>query len=127
MSVRRFAVLALALASVACASREAALAPAAAAQPFAPGPDTTAQAATRGQQLAARTCAGCHAVGPVGASPMAEATPFREVVRLYPLDRLEEAFAQGLVTSHPAMPAFVFRASEIDDLVAYLEPVKAEP
>ena len=58
---------------------------------------------------------------------MAEATPFREIVHRYPLDQLEEAFAEGLVTGHPAMPPFVFRASEIDDLIAYLETVKAEP
>lgn len=90
-------------------------------------PDTTERAAVRGQQLATQACAGCHAVGAAGVSPMAEATPFRVVVRRYPLDQLEEAFAEGLVTSHPAMPAYVFRASEIDDLIAYLETVKAEP
>lgn len=86
----------------------------------------TEQAALRGQQLATQACASCHAVGVVGASPMAEATPFRTIVERYPLDRLEEGFAEGLVTSHPAMPAYVFRASEIDDLIAYLETVKSE-
>ncbi|WP_439476817.1 c-type cytochrome [Brevundimonas sp.] len=89
--------------------------------------DTAEQAAVRGQQLATQACAGCHAVSAVGDSPMAEATPFREIVHRYPLDQLEEAFAEGLVTGHPAMPAYVFRASEIDDLIAYLETVKAEP
>ena len=128
MTLRRLAAaVTLALACAACASRESPLAPAAAAEPFARGTDSTAQAAMRGQQLAARTCANCHAVGPVGASPMAEATPFRVIVHRYPLDQLEEAFAEGLVTGHPAMPPFVFRASEIDDLIAYLETVKAEP
>lgn len=90
-------------------------------------PDTTERAAVRGQQLANQACAGCHAVDAVGDSPMAEATPFREIVHRYPLDQLEEAFAEGLVTSHPAMPAYVFRASEIDNLIAYLETVKVEP
>ena len=90
-------------------------------------PDTVEQAAVRGRQLATGACAGCHAVGAVGDSPMAAATPFREIVHRYPLDQLEEAFDEGLVTSHPAMPAYVFRASEIDDLIAYLETVKAEP
>lgn len=90
-------------------------------------PDGMEQAALRGQQLANRACAGCHAVGAAAESPMAEATPFRQVVGRYPLDQLEEAFAEGLVTGHPAMPDFVFRASEIDDLIAYLETVKAEP
>lgn len=89
--------------------------------------DTAADAAARGGQLAARTCAACHAVGPTGASPLTEATPFREVARDRPLDQLETAFAEGLVTSHPAMPAFAFRASEIDDLMAYLETLRSEP
>lgn len=112
--------VAIALGSAACASQEPPSTPASAR------PDMTAEAAARGQQLVARACAGCHAVGVVGASPMAEATPFRQIVHRYPLDQLEEAFAEGLVTGHPAMPAFVFRASEIDDLIAYLETVKAE-
>lgn len=120
MSVR-LAALALVLVCTACASPE----PPAGA--VASGRDMRAEAAARGQRLAAGACASCHAVAPVGASPMAEATPFREIVHRYPLDQLEEAFAEGLVTGHPAMPAFVFRASEIDDLIAYLETVKAEP
>ena len=41
------------------------------------------------------------------------------------LDQIEQGFAEGLVTSHPAMPAFAFRASEIDDLMAYLDVLRA--
>lgn len=89
--------------------------------------DTMAAAAERGRRLATSACASCHAIGAVGASPMAAATPFREIVRRYPARELEEGFAEGLVTGHPAMPAFAFRASEIDDLIAYLETLEAEP
>ena len=125
------ALAGLALVGAACASQEPPTIPAvhgsSPAAPFAPGGDATAQAAWRGQRLASAACASCHAIGRAGASPMAEATPFREIVHRYPLDQLEEAFAEGLVTGHPAMPPFVFRASEIDDLIAYLETVKAEP
>ena len=32
--------------------------------------------------------------------------------------------AQGLVTTHPAMPPFTFRAGEIDDLIAYLDTLR---
>ena len=109
---------ALALTLVGCAGHEAPRAP--------PAADPGDQAAVRGQRIAAVTCASCHAIGREGASPLPEATPFREVVHRYPLDRLEEAFAEGLVTGHPAMPPFVFRASEIDDLIAYLETVRDE-
>ena len=119
MSVHRLTAV---LAALVC------LAGARPAQPAAmavPEQDALAEAAARGEQFAARACANCHAIGPAGVSPMAEATPFRVIVHRYPLDQLEEAFAEGLVTGHPAMPAVVFRASEIDDLVAYLETVRA--
>ena len=84
-----------------------------------------AEATERGRILTSTACAGCHATGITGDSPMSEATPLREIARLQPLDRLEAGFAEGLVTAHPAMPAYVFRAGEIDDLIAYLESLKA--
>jgi len=120
MLMLRLAVAVLAVSCAACAGHEAPPAPAP------PTSDLMADAAVRGQQLAARTCAGCHAVGPVGASPLAAATPFRAIVQRGSLDQIEQGFAEGLVTSHPAMPAFAFRASEIDDLMAYLEVLRAE-
>ncbi|MBB5747565.1 hypothetical protein GGR13_003193 [Brevundimonas variabilis] len=43
------------------------------------------------------------------------------------MNDLEAAFAAGLVTTHPAMPPYVFRASEIDDLIAYLGTLKSVP
>lgn len=95
-------------------------------QPPLSAQDGALEAVERGRRLAASACAGCHAIGPVGASTLAAAPPFRVIVRRRPLDQLEAAFAEGLVTSHPAMPTHVFRASEIDDLIAYLETVKAE-
>ncbi|WP_396593404.1 c-type cytochrome [Brevundimonas sp. R86498] len=97
----------------------------------APAPDpmsglalANADAAARGQRITSGVCASCHATGLTGDSPMAAATPFRVIVQRYPLDQLEEAFGEGLVTGHPAMPEFVFRASEIDDLMAYLQTLK---
>jgi mono/diheme cytochrome c family protein len=86
-----------------------------------------AEAIERGRLLTATACAGCHSTAATGASPMADATPFREILHDYPMDQLEGAFAEGLVTTHPAMPPYIFRAGEIDDLVAYLETLKAEP
>lgn len=116
-------VATLALFCTGCSAAMSAAAPTAAPMDR----DGPAAAAERGRRLADSACAGCHAVGPVGASPLAAAPPFRQVVHRYPLDRLEGAFAEGLVTSHPAMPTFVFRASEIDDLIAWLETVEPEP
>lgn len=119
--LRLTAAVVLALGAAACASREPPPAP------DTPTVDLGAEAAARGYDLAARTCAVCHAIGPADASPMPEATPFRVIVRRRSLDQLEQGFGEGLVTSHPAMPAFAFRASEIDDLIAWLETVRSEP
>lgn len=121
MSIFRIAALLLvACASGACQTQPALQRPA----PGSQADPMMAEAVERGRLLTERTCASCHAVGRSGASPMVEATPFREIVKRYPLDQLEEGFAEGLVTAHPAMPEFVFRASEIDDLIAYLETLK---
>ena len=76
-----------------------------------------------GGSLAQRLCAGCHAIGRDGESPMKVAPPFRTMGGIYPVSDLQEAFAEGLVTAHPAMPAFELEPQEIADLIAYLESV----
>ena len=85
------------------------------------------EAASRGRAITIIGCASCHAIDATGASPLAAAPPFRDVVHRRSLDDLETAFATGLVTTHPAMPPYVFRAAEIDDLIAYFETLKAAP
>ena len=79
--------------------------------------------ADRGAMLVQQKCAGCHSVERTGDSPMAAAPPFRAMGVLYPVSDLQEAFAEGLVTAHPAMPAFELQSTEIADLIAYLERV----
>lgn len=85
------------------------------------------EAVSRGRAIMVIGCASCHAIDPTGASPLLAAPPFRDVVRRRSLDDLETAFATGLVTTHPAMPPYVFRASEIDDLIAYLGTLESAP
>ncbi|WP_332638604.1 c-type cytochrome [Brevundimonas sp.] len=79
--------------------------------------------ADRGAILVRQNCAGCHAVERSGDSPMAAAPPFRDMGVQYPVQDLQEAFAEGLVTAHPAMPAFQFEPRQIADVIAYLENV----
>lgn len=54
---------------------------------------------------------------------MPAAPSFRDMGVFYPVRDLQEAFAEGLVTAHPAMPAFEMEPTEIADLIAYLESV----
>jgi mono/diheme cytochrome c family protein len=82
----------------------------------------------RGRAFAETACSGCHAIDRTGTSPLAEAPPLRDVVARRSPDSLVRGFSEGLVTSHPTMPAYVFRASEIDDLMAWLDTLnRAEP
>lgn len=120
MRIPAIAILLGALAQVGCAP-PAALSVAPVDQ-VSPSPGSPIQqAAARGAALAAGSCASCHSIGRSGASPLAAAPPFRDVVARRSLDDIETGMAQGLVTAHPAMPLLNFRAGEIDDLIAYLE------
>jgi cytochrome c len=82
--------------------------------------------ADKGKVLAEENCGRCHAVGPEGASPHEEAPPFRTFVEKWPLEHLEEALAEGIVTGHPDMPMFVFQPPEIDALIEYLHTLAPE-
>ena len=73
-----------------------------------------------GRVLAERLCARCHAVGETGESPHKDAPPFRKFAKMWPLENLEESLAEGIVTGHPDMPAFVFEPDEIDALIEHL-------
>jgi len=74
----------------------------------------------RGQAIAERLCARCHAIREQGASPMGLAPPFRDLPKRYPVENLAEALAEGIVTGHPAMPRFTFEPREIDALLTYI-------
>lgn len=82
--------------------------------------------AERGAAFAREQCSACHAVGDDGASPLAAAPPLREISRRYPVEQLEEAFAEGFVTSHSTMPEFVLDAGQNRDLIAYLASIQEE-
>ncbi len=74
-----------------------------------------------GRVLAEQNCARCHAIGRKGASPNAQATPFRLIHRKYPIDNLEESFAEGTSGNHLGMPDFEFSPREVGDLLAYIK------
>jgi len=94
--------------------------PAAARPASAAGPDIAA-----GQAYAAHNCARCHAVGRTGASPVAGVPPFRAFARLWPLESLEEALAEGIMVGHPAMPEFApLSPAQIRDFIGYLGSIQ---
>ena len=76
-----------------------------------------------GEALVRQNCAGCHAVTEEDASPNPRAIPFRFLGRLYPIEHLEEALAEGIMVSHE-MPEFVLEAEQVTALIKYLNAIQ---
>jgi len=78
----------------------------------------------RGEELLTKNCASCHAVGRSGASPHKDAPAFRTLGQRYPIESLEEALAEGIVSGHPDMPEFSFDADDVGAIIAYLKSIQ---
>lgn len=89
-------------------------------------PKTDLTPMPRGRELLATNCGACHALDPEGASPLAAAPPFRDVVKRYPPASLEEALAEGIVTGHEDMPEFSFDPDQITAIISYLDNLRAK-
>ena len=89
-----------------------------------PGAAQTPPDVQRGLALARTHCAQCHSIDKVGLSPLAIAPPFRDLHKRYPIESLEEAFAEGILTGHPTMPQFRFEPDQIGDLIAFLKSLE---
>ncbi len=116
MKTKTPAILALPILALLCLI---AAANGAVAQPAAP-PSAT----DRGFAFVTENCARCHAVGPTGDSPLVLAPRFRDLHLRYPVEYLEEALAEGILTGHPEMPQFVLDPAEIADVIAYLKTLE---
>lgn len=77
-----------------------------------------------GREIAETNCAPCHAIGSSGASPHREAPRFRDLSSRYPIEALEEAFAEGIVVGHEDMPVFKPNPEQATALLAYLESIQ---
>ena len=81
----------------------------------------------RGLTFARVNCGRCHSLDKVSPSPLSVAPPFRELHNRYPVETLEEAFAEGFVTGHPSMPEFRLEPDQISDLIAFLKTFEPRP
>src|SRR3954452_25296971 len=81
------------------------------AQPLDPSPQ-------RGLNFVRTNCARCHSVDKLTPSPLTAAPPFRDLHKRYPVENLEEALGEGIVTGHPTMPEFHLDPGQITDLIA---------
>jgi mono/diheme cytochrome c family protein len=93
-----------------------------------PVPASAEGVASRGQRIAERNCATCHAVSRKGTSPNDKAPAFRLLAQRYQLQDLEEALAEGIMVGHeaPEMPVFEFTSRQIADFMAYLRSIQVK-
>ena len=78
----------------------------------------------RGLAFARANCARCYSIDKVTESPLKLAPPFRELHQRYPVETLEEALAEGIVTGHPNMPEFRLEPDQVGDLISYLKSLE---
>ena len=78
----------------------------------------------RGEALLARNCSRCHAIGAVGDSRHPQAPLFRTLAQRYPVEFLEEALGEGIISGHPDMPEFRFRGEDVGAIVMYLKSIQ---
>jgi cytochrome c len=78
----------------------------------------------RGKTFALTNCARCHSIDRVTQSPLKIAPPFRSLHLRYPVESLAEAFAEGIETGHPTMPAFQLDPDQIHDLLSYMKSLE---
>ena len=77
-----------------------------------------------GETLLARDCGKCHAVGRTGDSPSKDALAFRTLGTHYPVESLEEALGEGMMSGHPEMPEFKYDAGQVGAIIAYLKSIQ---
>lgn len=81
----------------------------------------------QGRQIVEEFCGPCHATGKTGASPHADAPPFRTLARSFDLDRFPQLLERGISSNHPDMPEFKFNEASARAVRDYLRTVQAEP
>ncbi len=78
----------------------------------------------RGKEFARVNCARCHSIERTGESPSKPAPPFRTLHQRYPVEYLEEALAEGIVTGHSDMPEFRLEPDQIADFIDFLKTLE---
>jgi cytochrome c len=77
-----------------------------------------------GEELLAKNCSRCHAIGRSGTSSHPEAPAFRTLSSRYDIEGLAEGLVEGFSSGHPDMPEFVFESHEAGAIIAYLKSIQ---
>ncbi|MDJ0612707.1 MAG: cytochrome c [Rhizobiaceae bacterium] len=82
------------------------------------------QPVPHGRRLVQKNCSQCHAIDMNDDSAHPAAIPFRNISVFYPVEALEEAFAEGIMTGHPDMPEYEASPDQITAIIAYLNSIQ---
>ena len=63
-------------------------------------------------------------IGRTDASRHPQAPLFRRLSKRYPIESLEEALGEGIISGHPDMPEFVFESADVGAIIAYLKSIQ---
>ncbi|HEX7532108.1 MAG TPA: cytochrome c, partial [Methyloceanibacter sp.] len=74
--------------------------------------------AAAGKAILEENCARCHSIDATGVSPLAQAPPLREVYLKYPIEQLEEGFAEGMGSRHREMPQIQFSPDQVSAILS---------
>lgn len=88
------------------------------------GPVSAADDLKRGETVLKRDCGLCHAIGRADVSPRKDTPAFRTLGQRYPIESLEEALGEGIMSGHPDMPEFKFDGSDVGAIIAYLKSIQ---
>ena len=87
-------------------------------------PQATPTQIAEGRQIVELACISCHEDEPGAISPHPEAPNLTTLSDAYPVELLDEAFAEGIMVGHPDMPEFKLQPNQITALIAYLESIQ---
>jgi cytochrome c5 len=76
--------------------------------------------ATRGKTILQEKCGRCHAIGPVGESPLKQAPPFRDIYARFDPRELQAELSEGMVSKHREMPQIEFSDEDVYAILSYL-------
>jgi cytochrome c len=88
------------------------------------GAEVLSPPAQRGLTFVRANCANCHSIDRISDSPLKVAPPFRTLHEKYPVESLQEALAEGIVTGHPTMPQFRLDPGQVNDVISYLKSLE---
>jgi mono/diheme cytochrome c family protein len=77
-------------------------------------------AGAEGKVLLEQNCSRCHSIADKGGSPLAKAPPLRDIYLRYPIQQLEQGFAEGMGSRHRDMPQIQFSDDQVAAILAYL-------